>query len=248
MQNQANAYWLNLMKYLFLFTFFMISTFSFSQEKQKNKSEKGTVSSEKQKNNAEKESVDSEKQTNKDQKQGNISLEEAMAEDNQEVIQETDSTYDEAEEDYSEEETAEPVKLRSKTKEEIYKAENEPIRADEVSAVKKNPELWYVDKTFVGDSVVVEIDTVYNKNKKKAKVKKEAVTRDTTAEALDIPEGFLIALKWFFYLAILAAVILLIIKGNFRSFNFTRNTAIETEITENTTIESASQLQNIGFE
>jgi hypothetical protein len=129
-----------------------------------------------------------------------------------------------------------------------FSQENKPIKVEEVNTIKKNPELWYVDKTFVGDSVEIRIDTVLNKNTKKVKVKKEPITRDTSEEALDIPEVFFTALKWFFYLAILGAVILLILKGNFRGLNFSKNTAVETEITENTTIESASQLQNIGFE
>jgi hypothetical protein len=122
-----------------------------------------------------------------------------------------------------------------------------PVTKQEVIDIKKNPELGYLHEAFKGEKGV-DTDTTSQKKKQKLKQKKEAVRRVNNFDKLNIPESFLIGLKWFFYLSILFGVILLIIKGDFRSFKFRNNTEFETEITDNTIVQSAEHLNRISFE
>lgn len=124
----------------------------------------------------------------------------------------------------------------------------QPIEKIAIDTLKKNPELWYVDQKFSPDSAQIVFDSLIRYGYTKKPKKAEAVKRDSLPELLNIPQGVFTAMKWLFYLAILAAIIFLILKGNFRVFSTATNTVLDNEITENTNIESADQLQNIGFE
>ncbi len=124
----------------------------------------------------------------------------------------------------------------------------EPIQNDNVEKLKKDPELWYADQKFSPDSAKIVYDSLVASGQLQKQKKKEAIKRDSIPEQLNIPTGILTPLKWFFYLVILAGILFLILKGNFRMISTKTNTKLNNEITENTTIESTSQLLNIGFE
>jgi hypothetical protein len=129
-----------------------------------------------------------------------------------------------------------------------FSQSQEPLQKNTVEKLKKHSELWYADQKFSPDSAEIVYDSLVANGKIIKPKKKDAVKRDTIPDQLNIPEWLFTALKWVFYLGILVAIIFLIIKGNFRMFSTATNTELNNEITENTTIESASQLQNIGFE
>lgn len=128
-----------------------------------------------------------------------------------------------------------------------FSQSNEPIQKSNVDKLKKDPDLWYADQKFSPDSAEIVYDSLVKGQIIKPK-KKEAIKRNTLPDQLNIPEWLFTVLKWAFYLIILGAIVFLIIKGNFRMFSTATNTELNNEITENTTIESATQLQNIGFE
>ena len=119
--------------------------------------------------------------------------------------------------------------------------QNTLIKKPEVIMLKKEePALWYVD------SIPPEKKTKLVSNKRKGESFKRTEIQ-TPSEPLDL--SWLGVLKWLLLGLLAAAIVYFIVKGDF-NFNFKRkvNEEIADDITEETKIETAEQLRNIGFE
>ncbi len=126
---------------------------------------------------------------------------------------------------------------------------NDTISRKEVDALKKQEsELWYVDapppnaqksKAALEDS----LRKSYLKQKRSPIAEREEIPRP-----LNIPEGLLSILKWLFYGVLLAGILFLIFKGNFKFGMGPKNADVNEVVSETTTIESIEQLQKIGYE
>ena len=124
---------------------------------------------------------------------------------------------------------------------------NQPIRLVEVDSLKKQePELWYADSLPYNRTPASATPNPTATEKTKKETPKE-IEREKTPFNFTIPEGIGEVLKWLFYGILLVAVLLLIFKGNF-NFSFSTNKSVDFEVTETSKIETAEQLQTIGYE
>ena len=131
----------------------------------------------------------------------------------------------------------------------VAQQNNSPIQKIEIDTLKRREkDLWYVDSPPPNaKKTQKELEDSLRKAYLKQKTS-PAGEREAIFQGFDIPSWVLSLLKWLFYALLLGGVLMLILKGNF-NFSFKpQNNKFDEIISETTAIESAEQLQNIGYE
>ena len=126
---------------------------------------------------------------------------------------------------------------------------NSSIQKIEVDTLKKHQkDLWYVDSPPPNAK---KTQKELEDSLRKAYLKQKTTPvgeREAIFQGFDVPLWVLSLLKWLFYALLLGGILMLILKGNF-NFSFKpKNNKVDEIISETTAIESAEQLQNIGYE
>ncbi len=126
---------------------------------------------------------------------------------------------------------------------------NFSITKIEIDTLKRQQkDLWYADSSPPDPrKTQKEIED----SLRKAYLKQhptEAREREEIFQVFNIPSWVLSILKWLFYAVLLGGILMLILKGNL-NFSFKPiNNKVDEIISETTSIESAEQLKNIGYE
>ena len=131
----------------------------------------------------------------------------------------------------------------------LAQEKNFPIQEIEIDTLKKREkDLWYVEgRPPNAKKTQKELEDSLRKAYLKQKTT-PAGEREAIFQGFDVPLWVLSLLKWLFYAVLLGGVLMLILKGNF-NFSFKpKNNKVDEIISETTAIESAEQLQNIGYE
>lgn len=123
------------------------------------------------------------------------------------------------------------------------------VQKIEIDTLKKREkDLWYVDSPPPNAK---KTQKELEDSLRRAYLKQKAAPigeREAIFQGFDIPLWVLSLLKWLFYALLLGGVLMLVLKGNF-NFSFKpKNNKVDEIISETTAIESAEQLQNIGYE
>ena len=126
---------------------------------------------------------------------------------------------------------------------------NSSIQKIEIDTLKKREkDLWYVDSPPPNAK---KTQKELEDSLRKAYLKQKTTPvgeREAIFQGFDVPLWVLSLLKWLFYALLLGGILMLILKGNF-NFSFKpKNNKVDEIISETTAIESAEQLQNIGYE